>query len=313
MFQKLVRLVWCVLLVGGLMSSCSSGSDEDGVLAAGSLSLTMGFDDRVAIAGSAGSFPTGFMPAEGTVSITLSEEKGGGSHTWTDSREFPQGELYLPGRYFVEALSGNVWNEGFDSPTFSAVSDVEILSGVATDTNVMLTLANSVVHIGYDIADDAGLSSVTASVQSAAGSIIDYPDGQEGLLCLQPGGMQLYLTAETDNGDRITWPAYKYIETERATLYGYQIVATGSAEGPVITVEGCDGTQRCVLNEEFLNAAAPTLKPTWSAAEVIRLSEGADPEKRLSVKIETQARLKSVMLGTHSKSLLAEGMAPNID
>lgn len=313
MFQKLVRLALCVLSVGGMMFSCSSGSDEDGVLAAGSLSLTIGFDDCVAIAGGGGNFATGYMPAEGAVSITLSEEKGGASHTWTDSREFPQGQLYLPGRYFIEALSGNVWNEGFDSPTFSAVSEVEMLSGVATDAEVKLTLANSLVRIVYDIADDAGLSSVTASVQSAAGSIIDYPAGHEGLLCLQPGGVQVYVTAETDKGDRITWPAYKYTETERATLYGFQIVATGSADGPVITVDGCNGMQKCVLTEEFLNAAAPTLKPTWDAGEVVRLSEGADPDKRLSVKIESQGRLRSVMLSTHSKSLIAEGMATHVD
>ena len=79
---------------------------------AGSLSISVETDSRAVMAGKDGSIvDTGYLPADGTVSLTLFSSVGGSSHTWEDIGDFPQGEYYFAGSYSLEARSGDTMIE----------------------------------------------------------------------------------------------------------------------------------------------------------------------------------------------------------
>ena len=112
---KMVKRIYKCLLPALLcigVESCSSDSLQ-GTVDAGSLSISVETDSRAVMAGKDGSIvDTGYLPADGTVSLTLFSSVGGSSHTWEDIGDFPQGEYYFAGSYSLEARSGDTMIEG---------------------------------------------------------------------------------------------------------------------------------------------------------------------------------------------------------
>ncbi|WP_301344101.1 DUF4493 domain-containing protein, partial [uncultured Duncaniella sp.] len=207
MVQRIYKCLLPALLCIGV-ESCSSDSLQ-GTVDAGSLSISVETDSRAVIAGKDGSIvDTGYLPADGTVSLTLFSSVGGSSHTWEDIGDFPQGEYYFAGSYSLEARSGDTMIEGFDTPAFYGEKTVQVVKDKDTQAVVKLSLANSLVKVVYTDAAKSAFRSLSALVHTIGGVYHTCLIDEDRYLCLKPGKTELSLDVQLTDGSRIVFPAY---------------------------------------------------------------------------------------------------------
>jgi len=301
------------LLAGGVVA-CSSDNFKNGTLSAGMLSVIIEADANVHVAGTHdGTFATGYEPAEGSVSLTMTSQEGEYAHTWDDASLFQQGQFYIAGLYNLTARSGIALHEGFDLPAFHGTSDVQVSEGEETHTVLRLSLANALVRVSYTDATVSEFASVTALLHTPGGVYHTYTADETRCLCLNPSPTDIVLEVTLADGRDITFTAYTGLDTRAATLYDITVDCNTTPQGPELTVTTPDGERVTLLSEQFINAEAPVMTESWSAGEPLDLPEGNIPVETYSVEVKSSAPLSSLTLSTLSRSLAEQGMPLEVD
>ncbi len=312
MVQRIYKCLLPALLCIGV-ESCSSDSLQ-GTVDAGSLSISVETDSRAVIAGKDGSIvDTGYLPADGTVSLTLFSSVGGSSHTWEDIGDFPQGEYYFAGSYSLEARSCDTMIEGFDTPAFYGEKTVQVVKDKDTQAVVKLSLANSLVKVVYTDAAKSAFRSLSALVHTIGGVYHTCLIDEDRYLCLKPGKTELSLDVQLTDGSRIVFPAYTLQSADAANTYELTVDCEETQDGPELTVSGVEGDRSVTLTEEFINASGPVLTSSWNPDDILELPEGNLPSEVYSVSVESSVPLTSLMLSVLSLPLGEDGFPGEVD
>lgn len=313
MLRFITKMFFITLLMCGV-GACTSENARLGTMSAGLLSVTIDADDTVGMAGSEGSvIATGYEPATGSVSLTMTSHDGEYSHRWEDASQFQQGQFYIAGLYMLQAGSGNPLHEGFDRPAFSGKVDVQVDEGLHTDAVLKLSLANALVRVAYTETLLSEFESVTASLHTPGGLYHAYPSDETRMLCLNPGLTEIILDITFTDGRSVTFAAYTGLDTREATLYDITVDCDATPLGPEITVETPAGSHSTLMSERFINAEAPLMRQSWTEGEVLYLPEGNTPSQPYSIEIESATPLSALMLSVLSRSLYEQGMPYETD
>ena len=313
MSRFITRLLFIALLACGAWA-CSSENAKVGTLSAGIMSVTIDADDSVEVAGGDGlTLSTGYEPAPGTVSLTMTSHDGEYSHTWEDASKFQQEQFYIAGLYMLRARSGNPLHEGFDRPSFSGETDAQVSEGSHTDAVLRLSLANALVRVAYTEAVISQFDSVEASLHTPGGLYNAYPSDETRMLCLKPGLTDVILDITLTDGRSVTFTAYSGLDTREATLYDITVDCVSTPDGPEITVETPVGSHSTLLTERFINARAPLMRQSWTEGEVLYLPEGNTPSEPYTIEVESATPLASLTLSVLSRSLYEQGMPAETD
>lgn len=313
MLRFITRVFFIALLVCGA-GACTSENARVGTLSAGLLSVTIDADDTVDVAGREGSvITTGYEPATGSVSLTMTSQDGEYSHTWEDASRFQQGQFYIAGLYKLQAGSGNPLHEGFDHPAFSGEIEVQVDEGRPTDAVLRLSLANALVRVSYTESVLSEFESVTASLHTPGGLYHAYPSDETRMLCLNPGLTEVILDVTLSDGRSVTFVAYTGLDTHETTLYDITVDCVATSQGPEITVETPAGSHSTLMSERFINAEAPLVRQSWTEGDVLYLPEGNTPSQPYSIEIESTTPLSTLILSVLSRSLYEQGMPYETD
>lgn len=307
------RLLIMVLLACGA-AACTSDNARVGTLSAGVLSVTIANDGSVNVAGTQGtSFESGYLPAAGSVSLSMSSQGGEYSHTWDNVEQFQQGQFYIAGTYSLYAKSGNPLNEGFDLPAFTGAVDVRVEEAQETNAVLTLSLSNALVKVQYSEDALSEFAAVKTLVHTPGGMYHAYEPGEERDLCLNPGLTEFILDITLADGRNVTFTGYPDLATAAATFYEVKVDCHSTPQGPEVTVETPAGSHATLLSEAFINALPPVVRPSWTEGEMLRLPEGNTPTETYSIAIESATPLSSLMLSTLSRSLYEQGMPHEVD
>lgn len=313
MRHLVTRSLIAALLACGV-GGCSTDNVRTGTASAGRLSLVVDVDDAVAVAGEEGAYvASGYVPAEGSVSVTMSSHGGGYSHTWDDASTFPQAQYYLAGTYSLEASSGTPLREGFDMPAFYGRTDVEVSEEPETTAILKLPLSNALVKVAYTDEAVNAFASVRMLIHTPGGMYHTYPADEDRSLCLNPGDTELMLDVTLADGRQVTFPAHGKIVTRAATLYSVTVDCSIMPDGREVTVSTPDGDCATLLTEAFISASAPVVTPSWTEGERLSLPEGNIPDRPFTLHIQSDTPLNSISLSTLSQSLYEQGMPAEVD
>ena len=312
MLHCIAKRVLCVFPCIAVMA-CSSDRLQ-GTVDAGVLSVSIETDGRVVAAGSNGSFiETGYLPSEGSVSLTMTSVSGEYSHTWTDADEFPHEEYYFAGSYTLQAMSGNTMIEGFDTPAFDGEETVEVLENQASESVVEMTVANALVKVVFTEEAVSAFGSIAALVHSEGGMYHSYGPEESRYLCLNPGRTDFSLDIKLADGRTVNYPAYTLSSAEAATLYVVSVDCKDTPSGPEVTVSGVEGDRSVTLSEDFIDSPAPVMTSSWDRNVTLELSEGNIPEDPYIVTVESRVPLSSLILSVLSLSLSEDGFPAEVD
>ncbi len=313
MIRHILKFMSLSLLAGGVVA-CSSDREQFGTLNAGMFSLDIVTDDIATVAGGNGeNVSTGYAPAAGSVSLTMTAEEGGYAHTWDNAEEFPQSQFYIAGVYNLSAISGNPEDEGFDKPAFYGSTDARVVESQDNRATVSMSLANSLVRVHYTESACSEFTSITSLVHTPGGLYHDYSPSESRYLCLSPGDIEVVLDIVMADGCRVTFPSYTIPAARAATLYELTVDCEATAQGPKVTVDGPAEDSSVVLTEEFINAEAPTVTTSWNESETFELPEGNLPSTQFTATIASRSPLRSIIFSTRSRSLAESGMPAEVD
>lgn len=298
-----------------IVVSCGSDDRMEGALSAGILSIEVETDGEVRTfaSGSSGSMLTSYALVDGTVSLTMSSQDGAYSYTWNDVADFTQDQAYLAGTYHVEVRSGDPSIEGFDIPAFYGEADVQVAERSSTRQLLSMSIANALLKIEFTADAVDAFASIDMLVHTPGGVYHKVSPDEERYLCLNPGSIELILNMTLSDGRTVSIPAGGLSLTEAATLYAVSVDVESASEGPCVSVETYDGVVSTVITEELVNAAEPTVMPSWDTSAMLELPEGSIPQESYSVAVTSVIPLTSLRLSTQSKSLEEKGWPDDVD
>ncbi|MDE6418191.1 MAG: DUF4493 domain-containing protein [Duncaniella sp.] len=249
----------------------------------------------------------------GEVSLTMEELDGDLSHTWEKFSEFPQGDIFLTGRYRLTAVWGNPDTEGYEQPAYTGELDFDILPDRRVDVTVPMTAAHTFFNTPFEPSSDPSGLSVTALEAHTPGGVfhdltaaLSEPAGE--YLCLHPGPTSIFATVSPGSGlSPVRIEALTLPSTTPGALYTVTVELTGDGDGARLTV-GAGGRQNSIdLTRDLLSGASPTLNPSWNQAETYEIAEGEYGAEPFTVAVTPGARpLRAVNLSVTSTYLTTD-------
>lgn len=308
-FTKYLSFLFLLLAI----ASCNDGNN-DYARGTGAVNLELNVDNSI-ISGYddlANQAPQ--LPDLDDFSITMTDNGGAYSHTWSSFKDFPQSESYLSGSYTISASIGSPFQEGFDCPYFHGECPVTVTEGTLTTVSITATLANTMVSIDYSDAFKARFASYSATLHSAGGSYITYPSDEVRPAYLRPGDISLGLSLTDLNGRSVTFqPAA--IKGAKARNH-YRISLDLEGDHIIISYDpklSTDDVTVPVTDTLFDGKSPVVTTEGFTSGKPVRIPEGELPPAKLTMKLNAPGGMAQVMLTTQSTQLAEKGWPEEIN
>lgn len=313
--KKIAATIYtCVLLAASaaVLTACGDGNSLSGPSRAGALNVTLTTDTRVTTT-DGGTLDTHYEVNPASISLTLGDADGEYSHTWTDATQFPQGEYFLAGAYNLRAVCGSNIIEGFDMPSFSGSTVVNIQDETVTDVTLPLSLDNAFLSLDCSQELLQSVEEFSILVNTPGGTFFKVTPAETRLLCLTPSATDVYASLTLPDGRSARLMLLTLPSTEAATLYQVHVSSETTPEGLRLDASCGSESNSLLLTDRLLDEPAPSVSTTWNPATPILLDEGETCGMPLVATVESTGPLRSVMLSAYSLPLRQLGFPAEVD
>ncbi|MCM1355720.1 MAG: DUF4493 domain-containing protein [Staphylococcus sp.] len=305
------------LLTGLCLLLAAAGCSGDRTFVsngAGRLTLSLTVDNTFYYPDGTIVSPTGaYVPQPGEISVSMKSMTGNYGYVWSSFSDFPQGELYFMGTYYLQAFYG-YGHEGFNHPYYSAEMEVNLLSDRQTDTEMILHPVSTANTVSFSPEFSAYFSKIKAYLHASGGGYYDYPVGEGDILYLLPGETSLYLELTLSDGRVAGYRAARLDDAASGIFYDYILSVDTSGETPVVNCTVGSETFTESLTDGFLAAKPPVIRPIgWENGGSIPLPEGEQPAAPVKAAVSSSSPLSSLILTVNSPYLNSLGVPAQCD
>ena len=257
------------LLLAGAMMGIVSCSTEEGFRTDGpdgKIVLDLSSDARVMMNTRADDTKVSVVPEPSQFGITFEKQDGSFSKTWVNVDAFNREGSFPIGTYTLSATYGDMEQEGFELPCFSASQDVTVESGVESHVQLLATLSNTMVSVRYtdDFMSRFPAYSSALKAESSSDWVV-FAQNEDRPAYMKPENIDMRITLTNAQGDKVEVAPYSF----KAQPRHHYIVTLG-----VNDQNGVDNIRLDVqiteevesefvdisLGDELFTAPAPSLK-----------------------------------------------------
>ncbi|MDE7412338.1 MAG: DUF4493 domain-containing protein [Muribaculaceae bacterium] len=312
------RLTKGFLLCGALfgMLSCTN---EDGFRnggADGKIILDLSSDGRVLTGTRADDTKVSVVPEPSEFTISFEKEDGSLSKKYVNVDAFNRETGFPIGTYTISATYGNIENEGFELPFFSATQNVLVEAGNENHVSLNATLANAMVSIRYTDEFKNNFAAYASSAKSESSDDskwIAFTQNEDRPAYMKPEEITVRLSMTNAQGKQVEVEPLKFIAEARhhyiATFGVKDQGGTGSIALDVqITEEVESEFVDISLGDDLFNAPAPSVKAyDFPASMTYEEFEGFIANGDPRVDVLAYGGLREVNLSVESANSLAFG------
>lgn len=250
--------------------------------------------------------------------LRLTSADGSFSKEWSSISEFDNNELFKVGSYTLEAIYGNIEEEGFEKPYYYASTLLTVKENKVTPVTLSAGLANTMISIATTEAFSSYFTNYSFEARAEGGATITYGASETRPGYLRPGKVTVTAEVTKPNGLSATLEAAVFVAEPKHHYTVTVDVNNGQAGDAQLVITYDDMLNQedvyIDLSDEILSAPAPAVTPQgFDPATAINLVEGIAPEAAPSFFINAEGKISSVTLSTQSTSLIEQGWPASID
>lgn len=314
--KKLILRALALGLLVPVLGACS----DDGGPAGSDASGKGGFDPTVALNSEVRASDRFKAPARAEysevtpadLSLRLTSADGSFSKTWAKLADFDTDERFNVGDYTLEAFYGSGEDsEGFEKPWFQGSQTLTVRENEVTPVSLTVELANAMVSLEYSEAFKNYMSSYSAEIHAAAGTVIPYTATETRPAYVTAGLTEVYVDFVKPNGKGAKLLSASFTAAPRTHYHVTFDLSQETGDAVLKVIYDDMLTQEDVeidLSDELLNLPAPTVSLTgFASGEAIKFVPGKAPEDDLKINIIAQGKIGRVLMETRSASLTSRG------
>lgn len=296
--RDIISLSLMLLLLTAVSPACTSDVNNE-VTRQGYIDLTVNVIPQfVTSAGQPQTIDKDLVPAADNLSLTLTDNLSGASHTWATVSDFVNaGQSYMAGEYTITA-SGCCKN----GPMFQASTTVTIPPGQHVPVNIDVRPADAMIQAKrIRQSSDYSLAAMTIYAPEQGFVSISNPDS---ILYVSPGKLQAY--ALVDDGTRQVLMALPVDHTMTA---GQITDLTIALDGDMLTASANGShTSRSLANG--IPDSAPAISPLgFSPGTTVEAMEGLTLPQPIKMAVSSDRPLRSLQL-TMASELIRQASLP---
>lgn len=257
------------------------------------------------------------VPDASELNLKLTKADGSYAESWGSVAVFPADKEFSKGAYTLEAYYGAIDFEGFESPYYYGITDVNVIEGEAVEATVTASLANSMISIDYTDAFRSFFTAYSTQIHSEGGDFISFKSDETRPAYTRPGNTTVTISVTKQNGLAASIEAAEF-ETQPRHHYHITLdVNDGQTGQGAITVQFDDSIVTEDVNidvsDQALMAPAPTIATQGFTSGQTVNSDDNTPMQQARMTINAPAGLSAVTLTTQSQSLRSQGFPAEID
>lgn len=315
-----MKLIYGVLSSAMLIAAGSSCSDDynPGGGTSGKINPQLDLDVNAITSRSTPAGRDASPVSVNDLKLRLSSTDGSFVKEWNSIADFDNNELFKVGTYTLEAIYGDMEDEGFEKPYYYASTQLSVKENKVTQVSMNAQLSNSMVSIATTEAFRSYFTNYSFQAHAEGGDYVNFTSTETRPGYLHPGKVTVTADVTKPNGLSATLEAAVFV-AEPKHHYTVTIDVNNGQAGDaqlVITYDDMLSQEDVYidLSDEILSAPAPAVIAqgfeTGTTATVI---EGSSDAITPAFFINAEGGIKSVVLTTQSTSLIEQGWYNEID
>lgn len=252
------------------------------------------------------------------LTLTLTADDGSVNETFL-AANFPTDKAFTVGKYTMTASYGDPDDEGFEKPAVYGEAQLSVNEGKATQVSLTATPSKAMVSLAFDEALLNYMSDISARLQTAGGTAVDYPATETRPAYLKPGNVTLSVDFTKPNGksgsvEVATFSAEARYHYHMAVKLGGD--GAGTIETIVITFDDNLQQEEVIvdISDLVLSTPAPEVTPVgFTDGELFTVVEGSSIPASPRFNINARGGIAKAVLTTRGQSLLEQGWPAEID
>lgn len=250
--------------------------------------------------------------------LRLTSADGSFVKEWNSITDFDNNELFKVGTYTLEAIYGDVEDEGFEKPYYYASSQFKVNEDKVTNVSLNAGLSNTMVSIATTEAFRSYFTNYSFQAHAEGGDYINFTPAETRPGYLRPGKVTVTADVTKPNGLTATLEAASFAAEPKHHYTITVDVNNGQAGDAQLVITYDDSLDKqdvyIDLSDEILSAPAPEViaqgfEPGTTSSVIEYMPSDIEP----SFFINAEGGLKSVILTTQSTSLIEQGFYNEIN
>lgn len=315
-----MKLIYGVLSSALLIAAGSSCSDDynPGGGTSGKINPQLDLDVNAITSRSTSAGRDASPVSVNDLKLRLSSTDGSFVKEWNSIADFDNNELFKVGTYTLEAIYGDVEDEGFEKPYYYASTQLTVKENKVTQVSMNAQLSNSMVSIATTEAFRSYFTNYSFQAHAEGGDYVNFTSAETRPGYLRPGKVTVTTDVTKPNGLSATLEAAVFVAEPKHHYTVTVDVNNGQAGDAQLVITYDDMlSQEDVyidLSDEILSAPAPAvIAQGFEAGTTATVIEGSSDAAAPAFFINAEGGIKSVVLSTRSTSLIEQGWYNEID
>lgn len=315
-----MKLIYGVLSSALLIAAGSSCSDDynPGGGTSGKINPQLDLDVNAITSRSTSAGRDASPVSVNDLKLRLSSTDGSFVKEWNSIADFDNNELFKVGTYTLEAIYGDVEDEGFEKPYYYASTQLTVKENKVTQVSMNAQLTNSMVSIATTEAFRSYFTNYSFQAHAEGGDYVNFTSAETRPGYLRPGKVTVTADVTKPNGLSATLEAAVFVAEPKHHYTVTVDVNNGQAGDAQLVITYDDMlSQEDVnidLSDEILSAPAPAvIAQGFEAGTTATVIEGSSDAAAPAFFINAEGGIKSVVLSTRSTSLIEQGWYNEID
>ena len=315
-----MKLIYGVLSSALLIAAGSSCSDDynPGGGTSGKINPQLDLDVNAITSRSTSAGRDASPVSVNDLKLRLSSTDGSFVKEWNSIADFDNNELFKVGTYTLEAIYGDVEDEGFEKPYYYASTQLTVKENKVTQVSMNAQLTNSMVSIATTEAFRSYFTNYSFQAHAEGGDYVNFTSTETRPGYLRPGKVTVTADVTKPNGLSATLEAAVFVAEPKHHYTVTVDVNNGQAGDAQLVITYDDMlSQEDVyidLSDEILSAPAPAvIAHGFEAGTTATVIEGSSDAAAPAFFINAEGGIKSVVLSTRSTSLIEQGWYNEID
>lgn len=315
-----MKLIYGVLSSALLIAAGSSCSDDynPGGGTSGKINPQLDLDVNAITSRSTSACRDASPVSVNDLKLRLSSTDGSFVKEWNSIADFDNNELFKVGTYTLEAIYGDVEDEGFEKPYYYASTQLTVKENKVTQVSMNAQLTNSMVSIATTEAFRSYFTNYSFQAHAEGGDYVNFTSTETRPGYLRPGKVTVTADVTKPNGLSATLEAAVFVAEPKHHYTVTVDVNNGQAGDAQLVITYDDMlSQEDVyidLSDEILSAPAPAvIAQGFEAGTTATVIEGSSDAAAPAFFINAEGGIKSVVLSTRSTSLIEQGWYNEID
>lgn len=234
------------------------------------------------------------VPADSTLTLTVSSADGAYSHTWPDASQFSSTELFLVGEYKAEAYAGTPGCEGFDCPFYYGSAQFDVKHLQQTMVDIDCSLMQAMMSVIFSQAPGSPYSINDVTIHTSGHAYITVPSEEKRPAYVMPGETEIYLSLTDSDGHSVNLVTGMTVSTVSAENYTVEI--NEDSHG-AITVRCGTESLTIDIDPALFTSPAPSVTPIgFIPGSTLHVTEGYPAPLQIAMHAESAAPLSALRL-----------------